>query len=113
MGAHSAICAAVVVLCRYGCQAKLPREQMAEHAKVCVAIGQPGKFPVCDGYCRRRCPLHFDMFAGDGPPRQTLQRPKSANAARAVERKEWMICRAILSPPRGSEQGWSLRLAAV
>jgi len=89
--AHASICPAVVVLCRYGCEARLPREKMTEHAQSCPALGQPGKYPRCDGYCCRRCPLHFDIFLETKRKGRLQQWPPSASAAKKVMRKEWMM----------------------
>ena len=35
---------------------------MPGHAAVCAALRSPKRFPTCDGYCLRRCPLNYDAL---------------------------------------------------
>ena len=79
------------VLCRYGCELTLPREEMAAHALECDRLYDK-RFPVCDGYCCRRAGVaHEDTFL---PPRHR-QRPASGRDSASSHRQSWMMQESV------------------
>ena len=80
------------VLCRYGCELTLPREEMAAHALECDRLYDK-RFPVCDGYCCRRAGVAHeeDTFL---PPRHR-QRPASGRGSASSHRQSWMMQESV------------------
>ena len=85
------------VLCRYGCELTLPREEMTAHAVDCDRLYDK-RFPVCDGYCCRRAGVadgevgsREDSFL---PPRHR-QRPASARDSASSHRQSWMMKESV------------------
>eukprot|EP00965_Chrysotila_dentata_P226124 6195215-Pleurochrysis_carterae.AAC.1 len=76
-------------LCRFGCNLRLRRQDMAAHAAVCPRV-RVKRFPVCDKYCCRRSPLNYDALVkttSKGKVRRTL-RVRTAGPKRWTWRTE-------------------------
>lgn len=123
MELHNDSCPMVEELCRYGCSRRFKRRDMPAHAKECPAIGIK-RFPVCDGYCCRRCPLHYDAIFGppDGSAKPRGPRPASAiktaaaaaapgsarrpaSAGKAPARRSWMMMNGVAVHWNGTDAG--------
>lgn len=121
MGNHTDQCPELLITCRYGCSRRLKRRDMPDHAKECTGMGIK-RFPVCDGYCCRRCPLHYDSIYGppDGTARQKKKRPSTAGSvtksargsgsARPIspsgrqDRRSWMMMSGVSVHWKGTHE---------
>ena len=59
---HEELCPMRSELCHYGCNKSIRRKDLPAHRDVCAALHAPKRFPLCDGYCLRRCPLGYDQL---------------------------------------------------
>ena len=80
------------ILCRYGCELTLPREEMTDHALECDRLYHK-HFPVCDGYCCRRSGTAHDSPEDTFLPPRHRQRPGSGSAS--SHRQSWMMKESV------------------